>query len=153
MRSIHIYIHTYIDWYFNFILTLTHADIRCECMCMRRLMILMLHAVITVTAAAAPAECSCHGKRTMPIEDELADSNTIDFCFWCLYQFLYDCMCMYACMLVYTMNYASRSSMPRLRRLEFNASYWDRWYLCNGDCGEDLPFRYQRFILGPLVSL
>ena len=44
---------------------------------------LMLHhdAVITVTAAAAPAECSCHGKRTMPIEDELADSNTIDFCF------------------------------------------------------------------------
>ena len=91
-------------------------------MCMTRLMILMLHhdAVITVTAAAAPAECSCHGKRTMPIVDELADSNTIDFYILCMFvwMFVYMCVRMYVCM-----RYPSRSSMLRLRRLELNASY------------------------------
>jgi hypothetical protein len=95
--------------------------------------------------SAAAAAAAVIGNRTMPIVDELADSNTIDFGY----------CCMYACV-----------TRADLRCFDFGASIstlhtklagvsrsWDRWDLCHGDCGEDLPIGYQRFILGPLVSL
>ena len=78
------------------------------------------------------------GNRTMPIVDELADSNTIGFCYCmsvCIYVCMYVCMVCMVCMFVY-MYYSGRFSAPRFRRLDINASYWDRRGLCNGAAGK-----------------
>ena len=77
------------------------------CICCPLILLLLLHVVITVAAAvaaavvvvaAAAAAGSCHGKRTMPIVDELADSDTIRlFCRMNVWLHACICICVYVC--------------------------------------------------------
>ena len=88
----------------------------------------------------------------MPIVDELADSNTIDFYILCMFVWMFVCMCvrMYVCMYVLPKQiFDAPTSAP-----QFNASYkagrrepqLGPLETLSRSGGDDLPFGFQRFI-------